>query len=631
MTVVADIPDWLEQWDDDRYDPYEVFVSSKTKVYWRCEKGHSWVVAPETRRSNQTGCPYCSGRYAIKGETDVFSIYPELEKYYSPNNDIDPSTLLPGSSKKVLWSCPHNHPDRLIGVAQFMALKNKCPYCSGDRAIPGKTDLATCFPNIAKEWDKDKNKNYTADTILPSSTRNIWWVCSKGHSYKASPRIRTEKNKGCHFCSGRVVLPEFNDLETLYPSLAQEMDDDNYTPDMLVPGSRTRVRWVCSEGHQWFARVKDRVQRNDGCGICKKHALNPGTNDLATIAPQEILEEFDEEKNGFPPSDIAGKSSKKVWWKCSKNPQHSWLATVANRVRNKTGCPYCYPRYSRGEKELGEFLASIYDGDIIQSDRFAISPKELDFYLPDISVAFEYNGLYWHSDAVLDNKNFHLEKYNLAQKKGIDLFFIWEDEWKNNKQAIKNMIASKIGKLSSPKVFARNTHIQDISLDDAREFCNKNHIQGFKSGSLYWGLFDKENTLVAVSVWRVIDKGAELSLERYCTSCQVVGGMGKMLKKAKEKCREEKIPVISTFSDKEKSNGNLYRKLGFTPAYDTKPDYKYIVGGERKHKFGYRIKRFKKDTDLFYEEGLTESELAKLNGLHKVWDCGKTKWIINIC
>ena len=56
------------------------------------------------------------------------------------------------------------------------------------------------------------------------------------------------------------------------------------------------------------------------------------------------------------------------------------------------------------------------------------------------------------------------------------------------------------------------------------------------------------------------------------------------------------------------------------------PDYMYIVNGERKHKFGYRLKRFQSDPELKYVVGLTERELAALNGLERVWDAGKTRY-----
>ena len=83
-----------------------------------------------------------------------------------------------------------------------------------------------------------------------------------------------------------------------------------------------------------------------------------------------------------------------------------------------------------------------------------------------------------------------------------------------------------------------------------------------------------------------------------------------------------------TFADHCVSNGNLYESLGFINAGELKPDYKYIVGYTRVHKFNYRLKKFKNDSNLIWVEGQTERELAKLNGLRRVYDAGKTKYVL---
>jgi len=58
-----------------------------------------------------------------------------------------------------------------------------------------------------------------------------------------------------------------------------------------------------------------------------------------------------------------------------------------------------------------------------------------------------------------------------------------------------------------------------------------------------------------------------------------------------------------------------------------KPDYKYLVKGNRIHKFSYRLKRFKNDPELLWEEGLTEKELAELNGIPKIYNSGMNRMV----
>lgn len=102
--------------------------------------------------------------------------------------------------------------------------------------------------------------------------------------------------------------------------------------------------------------------------------------------------------------------------------------------------------------------------------------------------------------------------------------------------------------------------------------------------------------------------------------------MGELLKEGKRYAKQRGCNTIVTFSDHCVSDGELYSKLGFTYDKETAPDYKYIVNDERKHKFGYRLKRFRNDPDLRHVKGMTEKELAQLNGLERIWDCGKTRW-----
>ena len=106
-------------------------------------------------------------------------------------------------------------------------------------------------------------------------------------------------------------------------------------------------------------------------------------------------------------------------------------------------------------------------------------------------------------------------------------------------------------------------------------------------------------------------------------------GMGKLLKEGKNIALKYHCSKIVTFSDHQFSDGGLYEKLGFTLDKDLAPDYRYLSQGARKHKFGYRIERFKNDPELIYKEGLTERELARLNGLERIWDCGKSRYVMN--
>lgn len=233
--------------------------------------------------------------------------------------------------------------------------------------------------------------------------------------------------------------------------------------------------------------------------------------------------------------------------------------------------------------------------------------------------------MYWHSESQGKHSLYHYNKWKECKDKGIQLITIWEDEWIDKQDLVKRMVTYKLNEYHNRKVYARNTIFQEINKDLAEKFLNLYHIQDYKRCSIYYGLYYNGN-LVAVSGWN--KNKNSLYLDRYATSQPVVGGMGKLLKYGKKYAKEQGCDRIVTFADHCVSDGGLYEKLGFFHDGEVLPDYKYVVKGKRVHKFNYRKKRFRDDDNLLHEDGLTEKQLADLNGLERIWDCGKTRYVL---
>ena len=104
---------------------------------------------------------------------------------------------------------------------------------------------------------------------------------------------------------------------------------------------------------------------------------------------------------------------------------HVEPCTICNQLDSHT---------SNKEKQLLDFIKENYDGEIISNSRKIINPYEIDIYLPELNLAYEFNGLYWHNELYKD-KNYHQMKYELCKKQNIHLIQIWEDDW-NLKQEI---------------------------------------------------------------------------------------------------------------------------------------------------------------------------------------------------
>ena len=333
--------------------PDQVAPHSNQYAYWECEKGHVWE-AKINNRVNGSACPFCAGKKPIPGETDLKALFPEVASLWHPFlNEHPPEDYLPYSNEKVFWLCP------VCGMEWCTAIYHlvegtSCPYCSGRRPIPGKTDFKTVYPDVAALWDYKRNGVDKPEQYTPKAHHSAFWLCSKGHSW-AAPINRMAKayesarpgtalgTLGCPVCSGKKVIPGVNDLVTTAPELAAQWDyekNGDLLPSQVTLHRNRPVFWRCEKGHVWPASPNNRA-RGTGCPFCNSNRLIPEETSLLIKFPL-LANEWDEEKN-FPltAKDVPAFSNDKYWWRCPKG--HRWKATVSNRA-NGRGCPVCVGR-----------------------------------------------------------------------------------------------------------------------------------------------------------------------------------------------------------------------------------------------------------------------------------------------
>ena len=172
-----------------------------------------------------------------------------------------------------------------------------------------------------------------------------------------------------------------------------------------------------------------------------------------------------------------------MWWLGGCG--HEWEATIANRDRAGSGCPYCARHVSKAEKRIKEFLIEL-DLTVEGSNRTILTGQEINLWLPEKKIGIEFNGIYWHSERYR-KQNFHRDKWLASKVAGIQLVQIWEDDWNLRPEIIMRTLAHKLGvsETGSPTI---NTKTIIITEQQAEEFLNENHLQGFASGSHYLGL-----------------------------------------------------------------------------------------------------------------------------------------------
>ena len=302
---------------------------------------------------------------------------------------------------------------------------------------------------------------------------------------------------------------------------------------------------------------------------------------------------------------------------------HTFEINVKNYYNRKYSniplCTMCNPigdSKSIKEKELLYFIQNNYDGEIISSYR---DKMEIDIYLPELKLGFEFNGLYWHSEKFKE-KSYHLDKTNYFKDRDIRIIHIWEDDWIFKESIVKSQIHNLLG-LNTNKLFARKCVIKNVSTKEARIFLDENHIQGFVNSSFKIGLY-YEDELVSIMTFDSFEGRKKMeeggyNLSRFCNRLgyNVVGGASKLLSYF---IKEYNSKRIVSYADKDWSVGSLYYTLGFENITESKPDYKYIVGDKRVHKSKYRKSKLKTT--------LTEKQATEKIGISRIYDCGKIKF-----
>jgi very-short-patch-repair endonuclease len=324
-------------------------------------------------------------------------------------------------------------------------------------------------------------------------------------------------------------------------------------------------------------------------------------------------------------------NSKKMKFNCDFGEDHDFEISTdlfQNRKRcNIKLCTICNTKFtSMAEKN---FLDLFYDTEKkLLNNRTIIKPFELDIYLPDLKLAFEFNGLYWHSEVNKEN-NYHLNKTEECEKQGIQLIHIWEDDWLYKQDIVKSMILNKLGKTTN-KIFAKKTEIKEITDNKLiREFLNKNHLQGFVGSKVKLGLFF-DNELVSlmtfgnrrVAMGKKSTNEGEYELLRFCNklNTNVIGGASRLFKYFIDNYKPNEI---TTYADRSHSNGKLYQTLEFEFIGKTEPNYYYIIDGIKHHRFNFR-------KDILIKEGYdankTEHQIMLERKIYRIYDSGNLKY-----
>lgn len=581
------------------------------------------------------------------------------------NPSLKLSSLSPKSSVIVTVKCPHC--SYIWLTCKKSLVIGGCPSCRKS----GKSFWATEHGKAFKEtYSIEVSGKQEWDTIFSAALYDL--KCPTCHLWFRIP-LKSALNKAkkygdiCGNCNPQWRVKSGVLFKRNYPNLVKNMITD--IPDDFYVSSVVPVLFNFSCGHIESAKAGNLIAQSEKCSVClqteteeqnqafnKRFLFTSNSNKKNThcaTCEKEINISFRKARDHFlknkkviclqcqyPNPLIDPSKWQTIRWSAS-NTQSAETLTTGSGYRAKLECiakghlwenfvyaiqdkcPHCYSK-SNAELEIASFLDDL-GVTFKQNDRSKIAPQELDFVIEDAKMAIEYNGLYWHREAHLQDKNYHKKKFEECQEQGLTLFTIWESDWLSKKDLVKGMLAYKLQKSNKKKIAARKTLVKEIEGNIARSFLNENHLQGASRSTIFYGAFYQDSLIAVIGF--TLRKTGVFCLDRYATAFTYQGGFSKMLKHF---INSNEVREIVTFSDNAYSDGNLYSQNGFISDEILPVDYKYIVGNDLKHKFNFRRKRFQSDPALFWDETMSESELAKHNGLDRVWDCGKIRWRLTV-
>ena len=303
---------------------------------------------------------------------------------------------------------------------------------------------------------------------------------------------------------------------------------------------------------------------------------------------------------------------------------------MPNSLQQGFWCPHCANRISKPQKEIAEFIESVCGKQVILSDRKILAPKEIDILVPDMNFGIEFNGLFWHSSAISNYKpasSYH--KWAEANEKGVRLVAIFEDEWRDKRELVQDMLKVRLKVASPQKIPARSTVVSmDLDRKLVDDFFEANHIAGSVSHSSAVGLLH-DGELVCCASFRT-NFNHEFEIARFATKRGVVvqGGLSKILDNSP-------YDEVYSFSDNRFSNGEVYGKCGFVEIVreGATNSYFYTDGTTRYWRFACRknndpeiLKEYPTEQAQALGGILSERLLGIRKPFYRIDDAGHRKW-----
>lgn len=552
---------------------------------------HNDIMLTPSQLLRNVGCPKCTNDKLTQLRTNKESFIKESNEVHQCKYDYS-GVDYKGVTTKVKIICPiHGE----FWQAPRIHLKGcGCPKCGFERQNDA-TRLTTEEFIIRANKIQGNKYDYSKVEYVDYNTK-VCIICPEHGEFWQTPNKHL-LGQGCPKCGNtkKLSLTEFIERSRKIHGNKYDYSKARYV------NNGTKVCIICPiHGEFWQTPHNHLIGR--GCNKCKNNKISVSetkTTEKFVLEARKVHgDKYDYSKTEY----LSAKD--KV---CIVCPEHGDFWQEASSHISGCGCPKCNHIISKAETEIAEYVRSLYDGEVITNCRNMLAEhKELDIYIPSLKVAFEYDGMIWHSDRYRVDANYHLKKTEECANKGIKLYHIFEYEWINRQEIVKDKIKHIIGVNYNEYNHTGDYKIIKVNEEEAKEFNERYNLQGHITSSLYIGMHYNNELKSMLSLQKETDN--KWKIVRFTNSVNNNFIVNIIIDYFIDKYNPNKIEAYEDRRWVADPNDGIYCRMGFEFVDTIPPDYSYTKG----------------QNDYINKEKLKDCRLS--NDYYRIYDCGQYKY-----
>lgn len=491
----------------------------------------------------------------------------------------------------------------------------KCPKCSRRDANTYRIVSPEQFITRA---NKVHNSRYTYPYLVYKNGHDKIQIICPDHGIFEQTIHSHLAGHGCKQCSTRgkrTSVEPFNTEWFVARARAVFGDKYDYTKS-IYNKSNMQVVIICPE-HGEFKQVARDHLNGFGCKLCGLQTLR-NNNARTKESFVALAKNVHAEVYNYDNVEYVNKDTKVIIG-CAK---HGLFEQTPHHHLYGQGCPKC--QISSNQLDINSFVRSL-GIDTALNDRGILAGNfEVDIAITSHKLGIEHNGMFWHSYDHPESKQEiyrHYDKLERAIKLGWSIVQINENEWLNKRDIVKSVLLNKLG--LSKRLSARDYEVVIIANREAKEFYEKNHLQGHRTAFYHIALRSQDCVYACMSFSRHPKHQFELIRYAALSGYAVRGAASRLF------CRFLRTinpKSIISYADRRYSMGSLYRTLGFDLLGITKPGYGYVRGNRFYSRQVFQKHKLERLLDI-YDPVLSESTNMFVNGFRRLWDAGHWKFL----